>query len=99
MRLVKSIQRRFTKCIYDLRPFQLSFPSRLKFLGLNSLEMRRVKSDLIFLHKPLYKFYNLNSFDVLCFADFSTGTKDNGLELIIPHCNAYSTRFLLCPSF
>ena len=47
--LVENVQRYFSRCIPGLST--LSYPDRLAFLKLPSLELRRIRSDCIMLHK------------------------------------------------
>ena len=49
IRKVESVQRRFTKRLYGMKC--LSYSQRLSRLGLETLELRRLKFDLVYLFK------------------------------------------------
>ena len=53
MILIEGIQRRATKLVSEIT--HLSYPNRLKFLGLHTLEYRRLRADLIQVYKILTK--------------------------------------------
>jgi len=57
--LVESVQRRFTKRIPGLAT--MTYHSRLKLLNLESLEVRRLRSDLAFAYKILFSVVCINS--------------------------------------
>jgi len=50
--LLERVQRRFTRLIPELK--RLSYPERLDTLNLWSLEERRVRADLIEVHKVVH---------------------------------------------
>ena len=56
--LIESVQRNFTKYLPGL--YNLSYSERLRLLGLDSLELRRLKADLCLTHAILH---NLVDFD------------------------------------
>ena len=56
--LIEGIQRRATKLVSEIN--HLSYPNRLKFLGLHTLEYRRLRADLIQVYKILTKKENVD---------------------------------------
>jgi hypothetical protein len=52
IRKVESVQRRFTKRLYGMK--YLSYSERLAKLNLETLELRRVKFDLVYLFKIIH---------------------------------------------
>src|SRR5438552_12290671 len=81
---IESVQRRFTRCFAPLR--ELSYKERLRILQLESLEERRLRIDLICMHKCLLGLFgdNLKS----CFKNFghSYDTRKNVFAMDISHC-------------
>ena len=53
---VESVQRRFTKRLPGLK--HLHFHERLEYLGLETLEMRRLRQDLVFTYKVIFGLVN-----------------------------------------
>src|ERR1043165_10142535 len=51
IKLVESVERGFTKKIPGLK--YMSYSDRLKFLGLTTLELRHLRTDLMFCYKLL----------------------------------------------
>jgi hypothetical protein len=58
---IESIQRRFTKRLRGLS--DLSYKERLTVLGLDTLELRRLRSDLIFTYKIIFGLVDLKVSD------------------------------------
>ena len=75
--LIESVQKRFTKRLSGME--ELQYSDRLKLLGTESLEKRRLKSDLCMYYKIIYELVDLPVDDFFC---FRTGiTRNNGLCL------------------
>jgi hypothetical protein len=55
---LESVQRRFTKRIVGLH--DMSYADRMSVLQLDSLEMRRLRLDLLFAYKILFGFVDIN---------------------------------------
>ena len=51
--LTEKVQRRFTKRLSGLKAY--SYSERLQYLGLSSLELRRLHLDLIFCYKIVFR--------------------------------------------
>ena len=56
--IIESVQRRYTKRYHEM--WDVSYPERLKILGLDSLEIRRLRNDLYECFKILKNFSPLN---------------------------------------
>jgi hypothetical protein len=59
IRKVESVQRRFTKRFPGLAEYNYS--SRLALLDLDSLELRRLRQDLILVYKIVFRLVDVNS--------------------------------------
>ena len=81
---IESVQRRFTKKLSGL--YNCSYEARLASLGIESLEKRRVKTDLIMYYRILH---NLVDVDHRLFFTLSSNsvTRGHPLKLIKPHCH------------
>ena len=81
---VESVQRRFTKKLFGL--YNVSYPDRLVYLGIDSLEVRRLKCDLVMYFKILH-----NLIDVDPKLYFTTAghnlTRGHALKLHKPICS------------
>ena len=60
--LIERVQRMFTKRIPCLRHFM--YDERLSLSNLESLEHRRLYLDLVFLHKIVHGFVDINMYDI-----------------------------------
>jgi len=85
---IEKVQRRFTKRLRGLKTY--SYSERLRYLGLPSLELRRLHLDLSFCYKIVFGIVNV-SFS--SFFKFSTATSTRGhqYKLYKSHCS-HSTR-------
>jgi len=52
IRRLEAVQRRFTKKLIGMHAF--TYPERLKLLGLERLEERRIRADILFAYKLLF---------------------------------------------
>jgi len=85
--LIEQVQRRFTK---RLRGYlDLSYHDRLNKLNLETLELRRVKSDLVLCYKVIFDIVHLNKHD---FFDISTTTTSGHQFKIYKRFNSCSVR-------
>jgi len=81
--LVERVQRGFTK---RLRGFKhLTYSERLSHLKAETLELRRLKTDLLLIYKILHKLVALNFDDFFAFNNF-TVTRGNDFKLVKPLC-------------
>ena len=81
---IERVQKRFTKSLSDFR--NCSYEVRLKRLNLQSLELRRLLSDLIWCYKIVFGLVDINSHDFLC-----------KILLVLPEvtATAHAIKFLL----
>jgi len=84
----EKVQRRFTMRLHKLR--SLLYKNRLCFLGLPSLELRRVQLDLVYCYKIVFGLVNVNFSDLFEFYRV-TSTRGHAYKLYKSHCN-HSTR-------
>ena len=67
---VENVQRKFTKSLYGM--FHFSYRERMDLLKLESLEVRRLKADLIFLYKIIHKLVEIQQNDYFTFNTMQT---------------------------
>ena len=81
---IESVQRHFTKKLYGL--YNFSYENRLKHLGIESLELRRLKNDLIMYFKILHNLVNIDPkiFFSLCGNNITRG---HPFKLVKPYCS------------
>jgi len=87
---LESVQRRFTKRLNGCA--NLSYAERLKLFNVETLELRRLKQDLITMYKV---FHNLLDVDITNFFVFRTHsiTRGHNFKLIKPICNNNAMAF------
>jgi hypothetical protein len=78
---IESVQRSFTKSITDLR--SCTYNERLLNLGLDSLQCRRLKTDLIFCYKLIHGHVNMHS-DNFFTRSVNTHLRGNSFKLVKP---------------
>ena len=97
--IIESVQRRYTKRISGMK--DLSYPQRLNKLNLETLEERRLKSDLITMFKILHHIIDIDFNDLFSLSNL-TNTRGHRYKLSKPfhHNNArlfsFSCRRLDC---
>jgi len=89
--LIEKVQRKFTKRLHGYR--DLSYDERLKRLNLDSLELRRIKADLILCYKIIFGVVNLNIQDFFDLATTSTRGHQFKLYKHFSSCSARSSFF------
>ena len=78
---IEDIQRKFTKYLPGL--YNLSYRDRLDILGLETLEERRIKTDLILLFKIVHGLVHCNQEEFITFS--SAPTRGHPLKLMVQH--------------
>jgi len=81
--MIESVQRNFTKKLSGMK--NLSYSDRLSVLAIDSLEKRRLKSDLCMYYKILNAHIDLNVKDYFLFAR-TTCTRGHNFKLVKPIC-------------
>ena len=76
---LERVQRYFTRKLYGLKSF--TYNERLTFLDLESLELRRLKADLIMYFKILHNHVDVEKSDFFSLAHNSYGTRGHNLKL------------------
>jgi len=90
IRLIESVQRRFTKRIHTLE--DLSYADRLKLMSLDSLELRRLRFDLRMVYKIMNGLIDLPANDFFICSP-CTSTRRADFKLFKPLC-VHSARFI-----
>ena len=88
---IEAVQRKFTKRLPGLA--MLSYGERLSYLGLESLEMRRLKQDLIYCYKVVFS--HVNACDELFTLSSSVNTSISTrghIYKLFPHCSRIDAR-------
>ena len=80
---IESVQRQFTKRIDNLQ--SLSYPERLVELNLESLELRRVRADLITIYKLMFGL--LDSNDSFFVVRRTSTTRGHPYKIMLEHCD------------
>jgi len=99
IRLIESVQRRFTKRIPALE--DLSYADRLKLMSLDSLELRRLRFDLRMVYKIMNGLIDLPANDFFICSP-CTSTRRADFKLFKPLCvhsarfNFFSVRIINC---
>lgn len=75
--LLESVQKRFTKRLNGMAGLQYS--TRLKLLGAESLELRRIKIDLLMYFKIIFEYIDLPAEELFCIRNGIT--RNNGMKL------------------
>jgi len=83
---VESLQTRFTKRLVGLS--KISYNRRLEMLNIESLEERRLRSDLIMCYKILRGFVNLDRSMFFFVLAESSRTRGNSMKLYKHSCNS-----------
>ena len=83
--MLESVQRRFTKRLPGMR--DLTYHQRLVALGLESLEMRRLRADLVFLYKIVFGHVKINLCDLFVL-NFSHNLRGHRFKLNLPPCHS-----------
>ena len=81
IRLIESVQRKFTKRLQGYS--HLNYSSRLTNLEMESLELRRLHSDLIFTYKILFGLTNINLTDFFTFPNSAHNTRGHAHRLVL----------------
>ena len=80
---LESVQRRFTKRLPGLT--NLTYYQRLKALGMESLELRRLRCDLLFVYKLLFGIVKMDLSDFFI-PNFNGNLRGHAFKLKLPPC-------------
>ena len=81
---IESVQRKFTKRLPGLRG--LSYNDRLVRLGLERLELRRIKQDLILTYKIYFGLIGISATGLFTLVSEGHGTRGHRYKLLQNHC-------------
>ena len=88
--LVESVQRKFTKWLPGLR--NKSYSERLSITGLERLDVRRLRLDLLLTYKILFGLTCLESSDFFAYIPLHT-TRGHDYKLFMPNCKTDCRKF------
>lgn len=81
IRIIESVQKRFTKRLPEFRGTSFSYPQRLKATGLIPLDIRRSIHDLVETYKIIYGYVDLEFKNFFQLIPLNRATRSNGLKL------------------
>jgi len=84
IKLIESVQRKFTKRLPGYS--HLDYASRLRRLKVESLELRRLHSDLILTYKMLFGLTSISVSDFFSFPNHIHNTRGHAYKLLENHC-------------
>ena len=93
IRRLEAVQRRFTKKLDGLHA--LSYSERLKLIGLERLEERRFRADLLLVYKVLFGFISLSVADYFTLSP-STTTRGHPYKLFLTRCSTDIRKKFFC---
>jgi ribonuclease P/MRP protein subunit RPP40 len=79
--LLESVQRKFTKRLLVAHGTRVSYPERLKLLNLESLELRRLRCDLIYTYKLLFGLISTDASDFFTLSSNGHYTRGHAYKL------------------
>ena len=80
--ILEKVQRRFTKKVLGL--YDCTYSERLNILGLESLEYRRLKIDLIFMYKLIHGYFDVDVQAFITFSEIKFTRNSSALKLVQP---------------
>ena len=91
--VLEKVQRRFTKGLSGFK--HLSYADRLHKLGAETLELRRLRADLILVYKIVHQLITVDFNSLFNFSSHSWNTRGHNFRLLKPHtsCNARAHSF------
>ena len=84
IKLIESVQRKFTTRLPGYS--HLDYASRLRRLKVESLELRRLHSDLILTYKMLFGLTSISPSDFFSFPNYVYNTSGHAYKLFENHC-------------
>lgn len=91
---VESVQRQFTMRLYGLS--KMNYADRLTALGLETLERRRLRADIIYLYKILFGIVHVQWNSVFKLYDSNTYTRGHGYRLFVNYCRVGVAKYFYC---
>ena len=96
IRRLEAVQRRFTKKLVGLHA--LTYTERLELLGLERLESRRIRADILFTYKLLFGLTALHSEDFFMLSE-STCTRGHPYKLFCRVVQLMSASIYFLPPY
>ena len=84
IKLIEKVQRKFTKRLPGL--YNIPYKERLEKCGLESLELRRLRNDLILMYKILFGLTCLRADNYFKLSSTNDTSRGHKFKLIIPLC-------------
>jgi hypothetical protein len=82
---IESVQRKFTKRLKGFN--KLSYPDRLSRLGAESLQLRRLKLDLVLFYNILHGFVDVDTYSLINLIDTDiVHSRGHSLRIVKQHC-------------
>ena len=81
---IESVQRRFTKRLYSVQ--HMKYIDRINCLGLERLDVRRLRADVIFTYKIIFGLTHLNMSDFFKFNTSSQFLRGHNYKLVSANC-------------
>lgn len=82
---IEKVQRRFTKRLIGMK--NIKYIERLRILGLERLDVRRLKADLILAYKIMFGQINIRPENYFSFGKLSA-TRGHNYKLFVPRCRS-----------
>jgi len=83
---IERVQRHYTRRIFKRCHLPaLSYPERLKYFGMDTLELRRIRSDLTMYFKIIHGYSVIDSSKMFQFCN--NANRGNGYKMYVPFCN------------
>jgi hypothetical protein len=90
---IEHVQRNFTKRLHGLK--NASYTDRLHICNLETLELRRLYNDLIFVYKILHGLVTIETTDLKLRDTFNIYTRGNNCKLLKVHCRLDVRKYFL----
>lgn len=94
--LLEAVQRKFTKRLLGAHGTQASYPERLVLLNLESLELRRLRCDLLYTYKLLFGMVDIDARDFFTFCNNGHCTRGHAYKLSMNYSRLDIRKFYFC---
>ena len=90
---LESVQRHFTKRLQGMH--SKSYSDRMKLLGLESLEVRRLRADLLYTYKLLFGHVNIDWSNMFTL-HYGINTRGHKYKLFVQHSRVNVRKYFYC---
>jgi len=94
LKKIESVQRRFTKRFICCS--NLAYRERLVNLGLDGLELRRLRFDLIYMYKIFFGMVEIDVSTFVRVCNASTATRGHSFKLFVPQSRVDVRKYFIC---